>query len=126
MVFTLDGQEFSGNIHLCISNLMLEPIKEKMSSRYLRERDGENKWVREIKELLSHAQITITGELGRATFNVKDILNLKVNDVISLNTGPKDPIIVTVEEIPKYHGFPGIYRGNSSVQITEMIYQNGG
>ncbi|MBW1767432.1 MAG: flagellar motor switch protein FliM [Deltaproteobacteria bacterium] len=126
IVFALNAREFSGNIHLCISNLMLEPIKDKLSSKYLRERDGENKWMQEIKELVSQAQITITGELGRATFNIKEILNLQVNDVISLNTGPKDPVIVTIEEVPKYHGFPGIYKGNSSVKITEMIDQNGG
>lgn len=126
VVFSLHGQEFSGNIHLCISYLMLEPIKEKLSSRYLRERDRENTWTEEIKDLLRQAQMTVTGELGRTTYNVEEILNLQVDDIISLNSGPKDPVIIKVEDVEKYHGFPGVYKGNSSVQVTKMILSDGG
>jgi flagellar motor switch protein FliM len=38
-VFSINGEEFSGNIHVCTPFLMLEPIKDKLSSRYLREKD---------------------------------------------------------------------------------------
>jgi len=126
VVFSLHGLEFSGNVHLCISYLMLEPIKEMLSSRYLRERDRENTWASEIKDLLRQAQMTVTGELGRTMFNVEEILNLQVDDVISLNTGPKDPVIIKVEDIEKYHGFPGVFKGNSSVQVTKMVLSDGG
>ena len=126
VVFALSGQEFSGNIHLCISYLMLEPIKDKLSSRYLREKDRENTWSEEIKDLLNQAQMAISGELGRTTFNVENILNLQIDDVIRLNTGPKDPVIIKIEDIPKYQGFPGTFKGNSSVQITKLITQGGG
>jgi flagellar motor switch protein FliM len=70
--------------------------------------------------------VTLSGELGRESFNIKEILKLKVNDVISLNSGPKDPVVIKVEEVPKYYGIPGIYKGNRSVQIIEMIDHNGG
>ena len=126
IAFALHGTEFSGQIYLCISHLMLEPIKDKMSTKYLRERDGETKWVQEIEELLGYSQVTLSGELGRESFNIKEILKLKVNDVINLNTGPKDPVVIKIEEVPKYYGIPGIYKGNRSVQIIEMIDHNGG
>ena len=126
VVFALSGQEFSGNIHLCLSYLMLEPIKDKLSSRYLREKDRENTWTGEIENLLDQARMIISGELGRTIFNVENILNLQVDDIISLNTGPKDPVIVKVEDVPKYHGFPGSYKGNSSVRVTKLITHDGG
>jgi flagellar motor switch protein FliM len=126
VVFSLHGQEFSGNIHLCISYLMLEPIKDKLSSRYLREKDRESTWVSEIKGLLDQSQITISGELGRSIRNIQEILNLQENDIISLNTGPQDPVTIRIENIPKYYGFPGAYKGNSSVQITNYILPHGG
>jgi flagellar motor switch protein FliM len=126
VLFSLHGLEFSGNIHLCISYLMLEPIKDKLSSRYLRERDRENTWASEIKSLLNQVQITVSGELGRATKSVQDILNLKIDDVINLNTGPDDPVTVRIENVPKFFGYPGEYKGNTSVQIVEPILPNGG
>jgi len=126
VVFSLHGQEFSGNIHLCISYLMLEPIKDKLSSRYLREKDRESTWFSEIKSLLDQAPVTVSGELGRTVRNIQEILGLQVDDIINLNTGPQDPITIRLENIPKYLGFPGSYKGNSSVQITNYILPNGG
>jgi len=126
VVFSLHGQEFSGNLHLCISYLMLEPIKDKLSSRYLREKDRESTWYTEIKDLLNQAKITVSGELGRSILNIQEILNLQRDDIISLNTGPQDPVTVKIEDIAKYYGFPGVYKGNSSTQITEIISPHGG
>ncbi len=126
VVFSLHGQEFSGNIHLCISYLMLEPIKEKLSSRYLREKDRECTWASEIESLLNQAQITVSGELGRSVRNIQEILGLQKDDIISLNTGPQDPVIIKIEDVPKYNGFPGAYKGNSSVQIKKHILPHGG
>ena len=126
VVFAVHGHVFSGNVHLCISYLMLEPIKDKLSSKYLRERDRESTWAEEIKDLLNQVQITVTGELGRAVRSVEDILSLKPNDIISLNTGPYDPVTIRVENVSKFFGYPGEYKGNSSAQITKYILPNGG
>lgn len=126
VVFAVHGTVFSGNIHFCISYLMLEPIKDKLSSKYLRERDRESTWASEISHLLNQVQITMTGELGRTKKSVQDILTLQLDDVIKLNTGPQDPVTIRVEEVPKYYGFPGEYKGNSSVQITKYIHHDGG
>ncbi len=126
VVFSIHGPEFSGNMHLCISYLMLEPIKEKLSSRYLREKDRENTWSKELRDILRLTNITVSSELGKTTFNIEEILNLQRDDIINLNTGPQDPVIVKIEDIPKYEGFPGVTKGNSSVQITKPILLNGG
>ena len=124
--FSLHGQEFSGNIHLCISYLMLEPIKDKLSSHYLREKDRESTWASEIKDLLNQAEITVSGELGRSVQSIQEILSLQKDDIIKLNTGPQDPVIIKIEDVSKYHGFPGAYKGNSSVQITKHLLPDGG
>jgi len=126
VLFSIHGQEFSGNIHMCISYLMLEPIKDKLSSRYLRERDRESTWSGEISRLLGNAQINISGELGRTTQSIQDILFLQIDDIIYLNSGPQDTVIINVEDVPKYLGSPGVYRGNVSVQINDYIRRSGG
>jgi flagellar motor switch protein FliM len=121
VVFSIEGAEFSGNINLCISYLMLEPIRDNLSSRSLKEKEMENAWSSQLKDLIRDTEVTVIAELGRSIHTVRDLLNLQVEDVLKLNTSPQDLITVNVEEVPKYQGFPGVVKGNRAVQITKLL-----
>ena len=127
LIFNISGNRFSGNMYLCISYLMLDPIKEKLSYTYLRDAALENTWNSQLQELVKRSKVQVAGELGNVTgYTVRDLLKLQVGDVIMLDMGPQDPVIVTVEKLPKYQAFPGVVRGNRAVQITSLLDQNGG
>jgi flagellar motor switch protein FliM len=126
IVFAVKGKEFSGNLHVCISNLMLEPIKEKLSSKYLREKDIENTWNRQLQRLLQDTPVTLIAELGRTHQSIGSILNLQVNDVVLLPTGPEDSVVVSVDHVPKYLAYPGVIKGNRAVEISTLLNPNGG
>lgn len=126
IVFSIKSQEFTGNLNLCLSYLMLEPIKDKLSSTYLRESDMENAWSNQLSTLLQDTEINIIAQLGKCRQTVGDILNLQLDDVVHLGTGPEDDILLTVDGVPKYQGFPGIIKGNRAVEITKLIRKNGG
>ena len=126
IVFAVKGVEFSGNLHLCIPYLMLEPIKDKLSSKYLRGKNQEHTWSEQLEMLLQDTPVTIIAELGVTTRSVKDLLDLQINDVLQLNTGPEDLITLTVDHVPKYHGFPGIIKGNRAVEIAALLQKKGG
>lgn len=120
-VFSINGQEFSGNIHICTPFLMLEPIKDKLSSRYLREKDRAHAFRHQLTSLLRDTQVGLVAELGRTVYTIGRILELEKDDVIKLNTGPQDPVIIRVEGVAKYLGMPGIVKGNRAVQIASLI-----
>ena len=126
IVFALKGQEFSGNFHLALPYLMLEPIKEKLSPKYLRDQDLKNTWCPQLKNLLKDTFVTIIAELGRTQQTVRELINLQVEDVISLKAGPEDLISISVDQVPKYLGYPGIIKGNRAVEIAKLINSNGG
>ena len=126
IVFALKGQEFSGNFHLALPYLMLEPIKEKLSPKYLRDQDLKNTWSPQLKNLLKDTFVTIIAELGRTQQTVRELINLQVEDVISLKAGPEDLISISVDQVPKYLGYPGIIKGNRAVEIAKLINSNGG
>ncbi len=126
ILFSIKGEVFSGNIHLCLSSLMLEPIKEYLSSRYMTEKDMENTWVSQIQNLLKNTNVTLIAELGKTRKTIGNLLALKVDDVINLPTGTQDLININVENVPKYQGFAGIVKGNNAVEITGLIQQIGG
>jgi flagellar motor switch protein FliM len=126
IVFAIKGSEFSGNFHLAIPYLMLEPIKEKLSPKYLREKDMGHTWGPQLKKLLKDTQVTVIAELGRTKQTVRELINLHVEDVIKLKAGPEDLISVSVDQVPKYRGYPGIIKGNRAVEIAKLINSNGG
>jgi flagellar motor switch protein FliM len=126
IVFAVKGKEFSGNVHFCISSLMLEPIKEKLSSKYQREKDIENTWSRQLQRLLQDTPVTLIAELGRTRQTIGAILNLQTDDVILLPTGPEDSIVIRVGHVPKYRAYPGVIKGNRAVEISALLTPNGG
>jgi flagellar motor switch protein FliM len=126
IVFSVKGKEFSGNLHFCISYLMLEPIKEKLSSKYQREKDIENTWNRQLEQLLQETPVTLIAELGRTQQTIGTILNLQTDDVIPLPTGPEDHIVISVDHVAKYLAYPGVIKGNRAVEISTLLNRNGG
>jgi flagellar motor switch protein FliM len=121
VVFAIGSELFTGNIHLCLPYLMLEPIKDQLSSSYLREKDRASSFGEEIQWLLGRTEVNIVAELGKTVYSVRDILNFEVDDILRLNTGPQNNVVVNIERVPKYLGMPGVVKGSKAVQINEMI-----
>ncbi len=126
IVFSVKGKEFSGNLHFCLSYLMLETIKEKLSSKYQREKDIENTWNHQLQQLLQETPVTLIAELGRTQQTIGTILNLQTDDVILLPTGPEDHIVISVDHVAKYLAYPGVIKGNRAVEISTLLNRNGG
>ena len=125
-VFSINGEEFSGNIHICTPFLMLEPIKDKLSSRYLREKDRAHAFRDQLAFLMKDTTVHIVAELGRTTHTIGQILGMEKGDVVKINTGPQDALVMNVEGVPKYLGMPGVVKGNRAVQVTELIQKDEG
>jgi flagellar motor switch protein FliM len=125
-VFSVAGEEFSGNIHICTPFLMLEPVKDKLSSRYLREKDRAHAFRPQLTVLLRDTRVNMVAELGRTLSTIGRILELEKDDIVKINTGPQDPVIIKVEGTPKYLGMPGTLKGNRAVQISALIKKDEG
>jgi flagellar motor switch protein FliM len=125
-VFSVAGEEFTGNIHVCTPFLMLEPVKDKLSSQYLREKDRAHHFQHQLTVLLKDTHVHMVAELGNAVTTIGRILQLEREEIIKINTGPQDPVVVKVEGTPKYLGMPGTFKGNRAVQITQLINKDEG
>jgi flagellar motor switch protein FliM len=121
VAFSVSLDEFSGQLWLCIPYLLLEPIKDKLSYRNIREAELENAWNMQLQKLLSDTEVTLSVELGKSSWRVRDVLNLQEGNIIRLDTGPQSPIAIMVEKIPKMLGIPGVVAGNRAVQVTELF-----
>ena len=125
-VFSINGEQFSGNIHVCTPFLMLEPIKDKLSSRYLREKDRAHAFKDQLAWLLKDTQVNMVAELGKTVQTIGQILEMDVDEIVKIDTGPQDPVVLKVEGVPKFLGMPGVVKGNRAVQITDKIKKEEG
>lgn len=124
IVFAITGEEFTGHIHVCLSYLMLEPIKEKLASR-VTDDEMQFSWNSQLQDLLKEVTMKCTAELGSSTKQtVRDVLDLQKGDIIKLNTGPKDTVSVKIGGVPKYTGMAGIMKGNRAVKIITSVQNN--
>jgi flagellar motor switch protein FliM len=92
----------------------------------LRSKDQQHTWSEQLLNLLQNMSVTLIAELGFTTRSVRDLLDLHIDDVLQLNTGPEDLITLTAGNVPKFIGFPGIIKGNRAVEIAALLQMNGG
>ena len=122
MNFEVEVEYTSGVISICIPYAMLEPVKEKLAAGFQSEQlEVDRAWSGRFKAGLMESKVDMMVELGRVSILGKDIANLKTGDVIQLDHYASDPLEIYVEGIPKYRGYPGIFKGNKAVQISQIL-----
>jgi flagellar motor switch protein FliM len=118
--FILEIETRECRIMVCIPYSSVEPIKDKLYSAFLADRDEmDMKWIGRIKAQIKQAPILIEGVLGKVTIDFKTLLNLKTGDVITLQRRIDEDIDLLVEGIPKFKGKLGTFKGNYAIKITE-------
>jgi len=117
------GDSTTGFLNLCIPSEMLEDILPKLSARQWFSRKGSKheEILNEIKRRLENIAVPVIVELGTAEITFQELLNLKVGDIIRLNTLVMDPLIVKVGEQAKYLGRPGKVNRKIGVKILSNI-----
>jgi flagellar motor switch protein FliM len=115
-------ENFKGKVYFCIPYSVVEPLKEKLCSGFQAERfEIDERWQADLKEKLMETRVHLTGEVGRVELSIGDVMALKVGSVISLGIHKDEPLLVKVEDIPKYRGTPGFRKGNQALKITEIL-----
>ena len=119
---TIDLQNVSGTMTICIPYSVLEPIRDKLKQRFQGERfEVDQKWTRYIRGKVKELTINLSCTLGRADITGRELLAMKVGDIIHLDQKMSDPVIVNVEGVPKFTGYPGICNKRKAIKIKERV-----
>lgn len=117
--------EVEGMMNFCIPYLTIEPIIGKLSAQYWyssvrRGTTTENLNI--LKEKLSSVDIPVVAEVGRIQIPVRDVLSLKVGDVIRLyNVRVGDPMTLNIGNKKKFLCRPGVVGKKMAVQIVKKL-----
>ena len=74
-----------------------------------------------ILNKLNNTKININVTLGTSEINVRELMDLKVGDVLKLDNSVNDNLIISIHEKPKFLGRPGIKRNNIAISIVNAI-----
>jgi flagellar motor switch protein FliM len=117
--------EVEGMMNFCIPYLTIEPIISKLSAQYWyssvrRGTTTENLNI--LRERLSKIEVTITAEIGNIDLKVRDVLALRVGDVIRLySVRVGDPMVLKIGNRRKFLCRPGLVGNKLAVQVTQKL-----
>jgi flagellar motor switch protein FliM len=115
-------EQESTTLTLCTPYSTLEPIRQKLTTGLQGTRlEVDTHIIRRMESNLKRTSTNLTVELARGTIKTRQALELKVGDIISLETSPTEEAIVRVEGVPKYKGFVGSARGSRAIRVTGAV-----
>ena len=121
--FDIELENATGTISMVIPYSTIEQIKQKLSTGFQVESDQTDKklWTAIIKEQLMDTDVEVKVNLGETEIRLKDLMNLKVGDVIPLTQDSTGELDIQIENVKKYKGYYGIHHGTVAMQVTRPI-----
>ena len=120
--FSVELENSSGNLSIVIPFATLEPIRQKLVSGFQSEAiEKDHYWVDMMVRHLEETELDCSVELGSTDVTLRQVLALKIGDVIALKSDASAELPVQVEGVVRYRGLYGSSRGSKAIQVTEMV-----
>lgn len=117
--------EVEGMMNFCIPYLTLEPIISKLSAQYWyssvrRGTTTENLNI--LRERLESIDVPVLAEIGSIQLTVRDVLALKIGDIVRLNNvRMNDPLVLKIGDRKKFMCRPGVVGNKIAVQVMNKL-----
>tara|TARA_B100001123_G_scaffold139273_1_gene161896 strand:+ start:529 stop:1518 length:990 start_codon:yes stop_codon:yes gene_type:complete len=126
VLFKIEIENIAGTLAICFPYTAIAPVITKLKTEFQGEKmELDHVWLSKLRAKLLTTEIDLVAELGTTTITPKDLMKYKVGDTILLRNDVTDPLLMKVEQVPKFKGFSGVSRGNKAVQLTEKIQREG-
>ena len=122
--FELKSENVSGLINLCYPYITIEPIALRLGGQNLvsTAKDVPKEELVKNRKRIELFNTILKAHLGTTNVSLNDLLNLKVGDIIPLNTRIKDDIEIFVGEDLKFYGRPGLMGKYRGIEILSRVY----
>jgi flagellar motor switch protein FliM len=118
------GEE-EGMMNFCIPYITIEPIISKLSSQFWFSsvrRSSTTQYMGVLKEKLSTVEMDVVAEIGTINLSVRDVLNLRLGDVVRLsNVRVGDPFTLSVGSKKKFLCQAGVIGKKVAVQVLKKL-----
>jgi len=118
--FTIELSGSASEMHICLPYSMIEPIRETLySSLHSEQLSSDKRWTSTLKRQLKTADIELIAPLGQTDITLRQILALKVGDVIPLELDEK--ITINVQGVPVLQTSYGVSNGQYALKVEKFL-----
>lgn len=113
-----------GMLNLCIPYNAIERISGKLSANSwvaYGKRKASEESIERIGRALRSSPVEIKVRLAKTPITTRELIGLQVGDIITTQKDIRSPMLVTVEDVPKFHALPGSFKGHKAFQVVEVI-----
>ncbi len=118
--FSLELGGSQAELHVCFPYSMLEPIRDllysTMQSDHLTQ---DRRWTKLLSRELQSAEVELACNLGTARVTLRDIVDMRVGDVIPLNVA--EMLHADVDGVPVIECRHGIKNGHFALKVERFI-----
>lgn len=116
--------ENAGTISFCAPYSSMEPILEELSEMNLPtdfSLGNSDELKNKIYENVCSSDLTVTGEIGKISININDLLKLEEGDILISNKKMIDNIEVYIEDSKVYTAIPGLIGKKKGLKIVDIM-----
>ncbi|MCX7673164.1 MAG: flagellar motor switch protein FliM [Thiobacillaceae bacterium] len=119
-LFSIEMGAGGGEFHICIPYSMIEPLRDVLASPMQADRaEQDERWLQQMRQQVQDAQVGLSANLGHTTLTLRQILDLRVGDVIALDI--PETVIAQVDGVPMYECQYGQVRGHYALKIKRVL-----
>jgi len=119
--FTIElTADISAGLHICMPYSMLEPIRDILYSPLQGDQmDADKRWVRLLSKQVQAAQVELVANLAETPVTLKQILGMKVGDVVPIDMS--ETILAAVDGVPVMECHYGVFHGQYALRVRALI-----
>ncbi len=122
--FELTIGDLRGMMNLCIPYNSIERIGGKLSANnwvtYGR-KNASKETIQQISETICSSPVGVQVRLAQTRIGTGELMRLRVGDIITTQKDVHQPVIVSVEGVPKFRAKLGAYKGHKAIMIQNSI-----
>jgi len=126
-IFQARLRDITGFFRICIPYALLQPIKSVLdSSLHTTWVDVDQNWISGIRRELLKAEVEVVAELGCTSIDTHQFLALQAGDLIPLQQGVNEPLLIKIQHMPKAKALPGTINGWRAIKVASLHAREGG
>lgn len=118
--YNIELGSVGGDFHVCLPYAMIEPIRDLLYEGMQGDRmEVDERWVKFLSSQVESTEVKLVANLSRAELTVRELLGMKVGDVISLNI--PESITANVEGVPVLECGYGVRNGQYALKVKRFL-----
>lgn len=119
--FNIEFGAQGGNLNICLPYSMIEPVRDLLI-RPLQDTSGDaidQRWTQQLSRQVRSAKVDLIADFVKINSSVRELLNLKVNDVLPVDIPEK--ITAHVDGVPILEGSYGTSNHKYAVRVNKFL-----